>query len=226
MSSIHLHQSERLAAIGWRDAADQARAFKSARRHSLLVRVLRLLLPLCAVLIVAGLVIAEIPTFLLLNVPISISGISFKNGGLTMENPRLHGFGRNEQSYELSAKAASQDILNPKIVQLDDIVARIGEADGSTTSLTAKSGVFDSAAEMLQLKDGIVIDSASGYHMELSNAEIDLNKGIVHTKDRVQLKMMDGDLIANSMSVENRGEVVRFEGGVRLTFTPKSRDKE
>ena len=226
MSSIELYQSERLAGIGWRDRDAQDRAFKTAKRHTFLVRLLRFALPLSAVLIVAALAIAEIPTFLLLNVPISISGISFKNGGLTMENPRLTGFGRNEQSYELSAKAANQDILNPKIVQLDEIVARIGEADGSTTSLTAKSGVFDSAAEMLQLKGGIVIDSASGYHMELSNAEIDLNKGIVHTRDRVQLRMMDGDLIANSMSVENRGEVVRFEGGVQLTFTPKSKDKE
>lgn len=224
MASHADYSAPQMDAWQTRSARMQQRAFGAARRHSRLVRLLRVALPLIAALSVIALAVANLPSFLLLNVPLNITGLAVKDGALTMENPRLTGFGHNSRSYELSAKQASQDISNPKIVKLEDINARIGEADGKATTVSAITGVFDTGSEILYLSNQVRIDSASGYRLELEDAQVDLNKGQVITERPVQLLLLDGNLTADSMTVENKGDVIRFDGRVRLTFVPRQKE--
>ena len=73
---------------------DAARAFHSARRHSRLVRILRIAVP---VSVAVGLVIVTLITYfnplrMLARLPINIDNLVVSGTKVTMEQPRLSGF--------------------------------------------------------------------------------------------------------------------------------------
>ena len=97
---------------------DSERAFRVARRHSRLVRILRVAIPLA---VVAGLTAITLVTYynplrVLNKLPIDISNLVVSGSKVTMEQPRLSGFTKDARAYEFTADAAAQDLTKPDIV--------------------------------------------------------------------------------------------------------------
>ena len=131
-----------------------------------------------------------------------------------MEAPRLAGYTRDQRAYELSARAAAQDITKPDLVELKEIRAKLDMQDKSVMEMTAATGVYDAKSEMLTLGQNIVLSSSTGYEGRLSEAVIDIRKGNIVSEKPVEVKMLQGTLNANRLEVVDAGDVVRFEGGV------------
>ena len=195
---------------------DSERAFRSARRHSRLVRILRIAIPLG---VVGGLVIMFLITYfnplrMLTKLPIDISDLVVSGTKITMEKPRLAGFTHDSRAYELSAEAAAQDMTKPDLVELKNLRAKIEMQDKSTMQMSALTGVYNSKTEMLKLEKDIYLSSSTGYQGQMSEAMIDIRKGNVVSNNPVELKMLQGKLNANKLEIVDNGDVVRFHGGV------------
>lgn len=197
---------------------DSERAFRAAVRHSLLVRVLRVAIPLAVVLAIAAVMLATWlnPLRLLAKLPVGLGDLVVSGTRITMEQPRLSGYTRDARAYELTARAAAQDVTKPDLVELQDIHAKIEMQDKSVMEMSAVNGVYDAKAEMLTLRENILLTSSTGYQGRLSEAVIDIRKGNVVSEKPVEVKMLNGTLNANRLEVVDAGDLVRFDGGVAM----------
>lgn len=199
---------------------DSERAFRSARRHSRVVRVLRIAIPVGVLIGVVGISLATYlnPLRMLASLPIDISDMVVSGTKITMEQPRLSGFTKDQRAYEFIADAAAQDLTKPNIVELRNIRAKLEMQDKNTMSMTAVAGVYDTKSEKLQLTEDIRLKSSNGNKGRLSEATIDVRKGNVVSDKPVQLEMLEGVLDANRLEIVDSGDLVRFHGGVRMTL--------
>jgi lipopolysaccharide export system protein LptC len=199
---------------------DSARAFRAARRHSRLVRTLRIAVPAAvAVIALAVFLITYFnPLRMLTKLPINIGDLVVSGTKITMEKPHLSGFTRDSRAYELSADAAAQDLTKPDIVELHNIHAKVQMQDNSMLRLSALDGTYNSKADTLKLTHDIKLDSSTGYAGRLSEATVDIRQGHVESDHPVHVQLLQGTLDANRLEIVHSGEVVRFDGGVTMTM--------
>lgn len=195
---------------------DADRAFRAARRHSRLVRILRITVP---VTVVIGLIIVTLITYfnplrMLAKLPINIDNLVVSGTKVTMEQPRLAGFTSDARAYELTADTAAQDMTRPDIVELRNIRAKVEMQDKTSMEMTAVSGIYDAKGETLKLDREILLRSSTGYQGRLSEALIDIRKGNVVSEHPVEVKLLQGTLNANRLDILDSGDLVRFHGGV------------
>jgi len=195
---------------------DADRAFRAARRHSRLVRILRITVP---VTVAIGLIIVTLITYfnplrMLAKLPINIDNLVVSGTKVTMEQPRLAGFTSDARAYELTADTAAQDMTRPDIVELRNIRAKVEMQDKTSMEMTAVSGIYDAKGETLKLDREILLRSSTGYQGRLSEALIDIRKGNVVSEHPVEVKLLQGTLNANRLDILDSGDLVRFHGGV------------
>jgi lipopolysaccharide export system protein LptC len=206
---------------------DSERAFRAARRHSRVVRVLRISIP--AVVVLGTTVIVLITYFnplrMLGQLPIDVGSLVVSGSKITMEHPRLSGFTHDARAYELSADAAKQDLTKPDLIELHNLRATVEMQDKATIEMLATTGTYDSKGEMLKLDQNIMLNSSTGYSGHLSEAMIDMRKGYVVSKHPVELQLLQGTLNANRLEIIDSGDLVRFDGGVNMTLMLSNADK-
>jgi len=197
------------------------RAFLAARRHSRLVRILRIAVPAAVsfALVVVILITYLNPLRMLAKLPIKIDNLVVSGTKVTMEQPRLSGFTNDARAYELTADTAAQDMTKPDIVELRNIRAKVEMQDKSTMELNAATGVYDAKAETLRLDRDIVLNSSTGYQGRLSEALVDIRKGNVISERPVEIRLLQGTLNANRLDIVDSGEIIRFHGGVVMDMT-------
>jgi lipopolysaccharide export system protein LptC len=199
---------------------DGERAFRSARRHSRAVRILRVAIPLAVVLGFTGIFLITYfnPLRMLANLPIDVGNLVVSGTKITMDHPRLSGFTGDARAYELSADAAKQDLTKPDLIELRNIRAKVQMQDKSTVEVSATNGIYDSKGETLKLNQNIVLSSSTGYRGRLSEAMIDIRKGNVVSERPVEVELLQGTLNANRLEIVDSGDLVRFDGGVKMTL--------
>ncbi len=193
--------------------------FRAAARHTRLVRLLRFAIPAGIVAIVSILLVATFfnPFRLIAAFPIDPGKISVSGTKIVMELPRLNGFTTDSRPYELTARAAAQDLTKPDILELKDVNAQVELKDGQHVTITSPNGVYDTKGEMLRLNDQITVNSTSGYEGHLSEATINVATGNVVSESPVNLKLPNGLLNANRLEVMENGALILFGGGVEMT---------
>ena len=199
---------------------DSELAFRAARRHSRVVRTLRVAIPLAVVLGFTGIFLITYfnPLHMLAKLPIDVGNLVVSGTKITMEHPRLSGFTGDARGYELSADAAKQDLTKPDLIELRNIRAKVQMQDKSTVEVSATNGIYDSKGETLKLDQNIVLSSSTGYRGRLSEAMIDIRKGNVVSERPVEVELLQGTLNANRLEISDSGDLVRFGGGVNMTL--------
>jgi lipopolysaccharide export system protein LptC len=196
------------------DAVLAAR-FASAARHSRLVRILRIAVPVTVVLAMASIV--AVSTFLNpFQIPLKLDSGNLVVTGtkITMESPHMSGFTPDQRPYELWAKTATQDITDPDHVDLADLRAKVLMEDQSLMFLDARTGRFDNKQQQLDLHKDIFLRTSTGYEARLNSAFVDMAKGTVSSDEHVDVKLTNGTLTADRLRITEGGDVVRFEGNV------------
>src|SRR3954447_18026987 len=141
-----------------------------------------------------------------------------------MESPHLSGFSPDQRPYELWAKSATQDLTDPDHVELKVLHAKVLQEDRSTVTMEALTGVFNTKAQLLDLHKDIFLRSSTGYEARMSQALLDIGKGTVTSDEPVDVKLLNGTLSADRLRITEKGELVRFEGRVKMNLIMDSPD--
>lgn len=195
--------------------------FAAAARHSRLVRLLRIAVP--AVVAMAVAVIVGISIFnpfraLMKQLPLDVDNLVVSGTRITMESPHMSGFSPDQRPYEVWAKSATQDLLAPDRVELNTIRAKVMLEDRSNVTMDAREGLFDTKSQVLDLRKDIFLQSSTGYEARLTRALVDIAKSAVSSDEPVDVKLLNGTLNANRLRIVDKGDVVRFEGGVVMNL--------
>lgn len=200
--------------------------YRLARIHSRRVRMLKILLPLSAALVVVVFIAVSWIKGL---VPegVAIESVVIRDGKLVMQNPVMSGQSSNDRFYTMRALRAVQDLANPDVVALEDIVADLPVAEDDTAILKAQSGNYDRNAQTLVFKQPFTVTTQAGMKAELQSADIDLAAGGLVTNQPVSISSPDASVVAQSMEMQDKGAVIIFHDKVRMTINPsalKSKD--
>jgi lipopolysaccharide export system protein LptC len=194
------------------------RVFRAATRHSRRVRVLRIGIPF-AVAAALSLVLAAVwfnPLRAITRIPADIAGLVISGTKVTMQQPRLSGYTKDGQPYELNANTAAQDITKPTLVELRELRANVAMQDNGKVNISALNGLYDTKDELLTLRDNILLVSSAGYEGRLTEASVDIRKGTIVSEKPVEVKLLNGTLDANRLEVTESGDLVRFHSGVKM----------
>jgi lipopolysaccharide export system protein LptC len=214
----------------WQDGGTRGRslargkAFDAARRHSRRVRLLRVLLPVAGVAAVAGFFVLTrlgLPTAL----DLSAARLSITPNAVIMEHPNISGFDGEQREYSVVAARAIQPLANPDQVRLEAIEATITAGQGDTV-VTAGSGSYDHGARTLRLEGNIAVNSAEGYALRMTDADLDFVAGTMRSANAVTVIYADSETTAQRFLATDGGKHIRFEGGVRTTIIPPKRETE
>lgn len=202
---------------------DGSRQFRSAARHSRVVRFLRFAIPAAIIVIAVVILIATFfnPFRLITAFPIDPGKVSLSGTKIVMELPRVTGFTTDSRPYELTARAAAQDLTKLEVLELKEITAKVELRDGQQVTIKSINGVYDTKAELLRLNDHITINSTSGYEGRLSEATVHITSGNVVSESPVEVTLPNGVLNANRLEVKENGAVIKFGGGVEMTVKPE-----
>lgn len=207
----------RLVAVA---AGDRSKDFSRARRHTLLVRVLRKLLPLASigVLLVYGAMAVRTAGWGDALATLAIPRILPEH--LTMNNPRYEGFNSDGGNYVVSAKTARQELDQPTVVELEMIEGDLWDARKQKTNLKAARGTYDHKAGLLELFDGIDIVSEDGTRAKLTSATVQPKEGTVVSKQPVRVEMPTGSVESREMTLRQKLKQVTFEHDVVAHLEP------
>lgn len=190
--------------------------FARAARHSRLVRFLRVSIPAVVTFALASVIALSLfnPFRVVADVPTNMDNIVVSGTKITMESPHMSGFSPDERPYEMWAKTAVQDVADADNIDLDVPKGKMLMQDRSTMTVDARTGRFNSKAQILNLYKDVFLQTTNGYEARLNHAQVDIAAGAVSTDDGVNVKFDGGRVKADRLRMSNRGEVVRFEGNV------------
>ena len=213
---------------GWTASrrTDVERAVRVAGRHSRLVRVVRIALPVGVIVGLTALVLNTYfkPMQIFDRLPNLSGTLAVQGSKITMELPRIAGFTRDARAYELNAETAVQDITSPDLIELQNLRAKMEMQDKDVVLLVAKSGTYNSKADRVILRDEIVITSEQGYKALLREAAIEMKKGNVVSDHPVIITLPNGTLKANRLEVFDSGALIRFDRGVVLDLEGQKKE--
>jgi lipopolysaccharide export system protein LptC len=191
--------------------------FAIAARHSRMVRVLRIAVPASVILAMAAIVAVSVfnPFRMLMpKLPLDMGNLVVSGTKITMESPHMAGYTQDQRPYEVWAKTATQDVTDPDHVDLKTLRAKLRMEDQSTVTLDALDGRMDNKNQLLDLHHNIFLQTSSGYEARLSQAFVDMGKNTVTSDEHVDVKLLNGTLTSDKLSITGGGELIRFEGNV------------
>ena len=200
--------------IGVREAA-----FHRAQKHSRTVRFLKLALPVSAILIggcFAAYSFISVPG----SVSFDITESAYTDGKLVMSNPKLDGFTKDSRPYSMTATRALQHVDSSGIVDLEGIDARLPVGGEDFATIGAESGVYDRVNDTLEIPSAITVKTTDGMTVLLKSAFLEIGKGNLSTKDPVDIRTSNFNIVADAMSVLENGKVLIFERRVKVNTTP------
>jgi lipopolysaccharide export system protein LptC len=194
--------------------------FAMAARHSRMVRALRVAVPAAVIMAMTVIIFVSFfnNPFHMPKLPVDIGNLVVSGTKITMESPHLSGYSTDQRPYELWAKTATQDVTDPDHVDLKTLRAKVLMEDQTTVTMDARNGLFDSKQQLLDLHKDIFLQSSTGYEARLTQAFVDIGKGIVTSEEHVDVKLLNGTLTADKLRITGGGEVVRFEGNVVMNL--------
>ena len=200
--------------------ADRARAFAIARRHSRLVRLLRVLLPLVSIGIVVGYAAILGFSWYLGKSRIKVAGIQVTAEDLIMKDPEYFGINKDGGRYKVQAKRALVGLNQNAPIKLIDITGELLQTGNAVTKLKSKHGLFDNAKSELELFDGIEIDGSNGLTARLSRAMVYSKENKIVSKHPVVASTPTGSVQASAMTMNTKTKAVAFRGAVAVRMVP------
>jgi lipopolysaccharide export system protein LptC len=190
--------------------------YAAAVRHSGRVRLLRLAIPIGAVVVVIAIAfVALVKPFRSLPQGLSVGPLSINGTKVTMELPKLSGFKKDNRPYEVTARWASSDVKNPNVIELKEIKARIALQERGFANVEALNGVYNSQAEAIQLRDDVRVKTDTGYDVTMRTADVDFKAGTVNSAEPIEVDFSGGKINADALEMLDNGQRVIFKGRVR-----------
>lgn len=189
-------------------------------RYSRFVGLMRFLLPTIALFMV-GLVVLwpQIVGGIGAIMPMLASEKFAGAEAMLMQKPRYVGETENREPYEVVASTAVVDPEAPDEILLDGLDARLARAGDADVQLLASTGIFDRSKSRLHLSGEVELLTEDGYRFETSEARIRLDRGRVDGDRPISGAGPAGTLRADRFKIRKGGDMMRFEGNVRVVVT-------
>ncbi|MCK0168539.1 LPS export ABC transporter periplasmic protein LptC [Jannaschia sp. S6380] len=202
-----------------------ARADRSPRTHTRLVRLAKLLLPVAALALLSTI-------FLLARkvnpddaIPFAEVDVSERAREQQLTMPRFTGVSTDGTTYDLSARTARPDADDPRRMTVDAMRLILDDGLGGTATVMSDSGQVDTAARTVMLDGDVRIETSSGYRLETGRLQGSLGRLEVVAPGEVTGDGPLGRLRAGAMTLdegpEGAGRLL-FTGGVDLLYVPPS----
>lgn len=209
-----VNQHEKVTPPSARDSG----TYDVARKHSARVKRLKFLLPLAALVVsLAFIGVSVVRTWM--PEEVSIESARIESGKIVMEKPAISG--RNEQGidYSMTATRALQDIANPNIMSLENILAAVPMND-IVAQVKAAAGIFDRALKQMKMTEPFTINLSNGIAASFESADIDIAAGTLLSDAPVNITTKDGSIVAQSLRMTDKGRNITFVGQVRVKAAP------
>lgn len=195
--------------------ADRRKALAAARRHSRLVRILKVLLPVSAIGVVGLYFVSSKITITVGDIEASVGRIEVNRERLRMVKPKLEGVNRQNGLYVMTADYAEQDVSKPSTIFLHGVKAEMTNPKKGWSRMTAPKGTFHTQKEHLDLFGDIKVASSSGMTARLTSAAIDLNTNMIRSQEPVRVEFINGTIDAKTIEINAGERVIFFRGEVR-----------
>ncbi|MGI9426223.1 MAG: LptA/OstA family protein [Hyphomicrobiaceae bacterium] len=206
-------------------------AVRLARRHTVLVKGLRVLLPILAVVLLSSYGI-----FLQRKIEVATNDhvgtidpgeIRLSLGQPTMRNPSYEGFNQKDgSSYKIRAKRAITDLSETKPIDLFGISGELLQKDGLVTKIVATEGKYNRTSGLLHLFKGIDVRASNGMSARLATADVETKTGIIRSKKPVSVQFPSGSFRGNQMLLKQKQRQVIFSQGVLANLKARGGDKK
>jgi lipopolysaccharide export system protein LptA len=216
--SARAHRTTRLTTV----IADRSKAFASARRHSRVVRILRVALPVTAALILVAYTLVILANWRLGMGGLNVGSVSITADDLTMKDPSYFGTTKEGGRFEVRARRAILGLKQNAPVKLIDVTGNVIQSDNATTKLKSKHGLFDNAKGELELFDGIEIEGSNGLMARLSRALVYSKENKIVSNDPVSANTPTGSLQAAKMVMNTKSRLTQFKGNVAVRLVPSA----
>jgi lipopolysaccharide export system protein LptA len=199
---------------------DRERAFKRARRHSVLVKLMKVVLPSIAAISVGYYAMALVASSALKGSNITVGKVTIDPSNLQMADPRYSGFGKDGSEYRVHAKSAVTDLRTSAPIKLNVIDGQITQPNGVVTSLKAKWGTYDQKKELLELYEKIDVDATNGMIARLTRATVFTKESRILSDEPIYAETATGRIRAHSMTLNTKTRTAQFRDDVTVTLKP------
>ncbi|MEO1192065.1 MAG: LPS export ABC transporter periplasmic protein LptC [Pseudomonadota bacterium] len=191
--------------------------------YSRLVQVLRLALPVLAVLLFLTVALWRdlIPNPQLIGLEDSALPAS-EVDELTMIKPRFDGLDEDGQPYTLTALRANQLNEDGDVIFLESPAADITLTSGRWVAISATGGTYFREEERLHLEGQVSLFQDDGYELETSAATINFASGLVDSDAAVAGHGPRGEMQAEGLTVAEQGDLVELKGQSRVLLLPQT----
>lgn len=195
--------------------------YRRAVRHSWLVRAMKFLFPLVAVLVMAGFFWASIFNAMLPD-NFHVDRSVLQNGKLIMSDPVLTGQNAAGAIYRVTAQRAIQALSDPNDVRLENIRGSFPLGDGKIARLEAKSARLDRAANVITFDEPFSVETQTGMTAQMNSARFDIATGTMIAEKPVEISSDKAHIVAQSMRMRDKGKTVEFNHRVKMTVQPSA----
>jgi lipopolysaccharide export system protein LptC len=190
---------------------------KKAARHSSLVRILRLALPLIALaIVVIMLAWGDMENTVTAIPKADIAPESIGRNELL--NPRFESEDKDRQPYTITATKAFQESNNLDLIRLQKPVADMNLKDGSWIALEAESGLYDQVKQTLTLEGHVKLFHDDGYELLMERVDLDLNAQTAISTSDVSGHGPLGTIRAKGLRADGTSGTLTFTGHSVLTL--------
>lgn len=143
-----------------------------------------------------------------------------------VKSPDYTGVTSDGTAIRVIAETARPDITDPNRASAEDLVARLDFTDGGFADITAKAGEIDTSKDVANLRDGVVIDTSTGYHIVTERLKTALSETRLSTDTTITADGPLGHLTAGRMELYPHPDasgsyVVVFNDDVKLIYDPQ-----
>lgn len=196
------------------------------RQYSRKVRWMKVLLPICAVILIGMIFLSGRSREAATGVENAATAAAL-GAGLRLENPRFAGITENGEPFVITAASALPDGASPNRVDLERPNGELRLDDGRTLTITSGAGEYFRTQQRLLLTEAVTLKTSDGYLVRTEGIDMDLDGRVAVTDGPVTASGPAGELEADAGRVEaTRGQkavILRFEGNVRLRLNPSAR---
>lgn len=203
----------------------RTRRIRKAQRHSRLVRILRIAMPLGALAIAGYYAVTLIGAS---NIGKQIARSTLPHivpSSLTMKNPRYRGFTKDGGAYVVTAASARPHPKLSQYVLLSRITGSLTQKAGTTLTLTALLGTFNTEQEAIVLRHKVNLKTDRGGWARLKTLRYESRTGLITSDKPVEFGNPQSKISGERLRIMQKSKEMTISGNVRAIITPPAGDK-
>jgi lipopolysaccharide export system protein LptC len=196
--------------------AREKRGFNT--KHSRFIKRMRVAMPLAALCIIAVLF-----SWNVLNKETLVPKLKeSKNSQSITKNellsPRFDSVDAKNQPYSITAKKATQNENDDKLILLEAPLADMTLKSGRWLAIEAEQGAYDQTSQHLLLKGNVNLYHDEGYLMQTAELDVDMDKELAWSNTTVKGQGPMGLLDATGLKADSKAGTLFFKGPAKLVL--------